>query len=58
MIEAVRSQESLARGNVPASPSGQRNLFAVMGLASLASLIAFVQLYPSQQALVAVGPIS
>jgi peptidoglycan/LPS O-acetylase OafA/YrhL len=29
-----------------------------MGLASLASLIAFVQLYPSQQALVAVGPIS
>jgi hypothetical protein len=38
--------------------SGQRNLFAVMGVASLASLIAFVQLYPSQQALVAVGPIS
>jgi hypothetical protein len=44
VIEAVRSQESLARGNAPASPNGQRNLFAVMGVASLASLIAFVQL--------------
>jgi peptidoglycan/LPS O-acetylase OafA/YrhL len=31
-------------------PGGQRNLFIVMGVASLASLIAFVQLYPSQQA--------
>ncbi|MCP9932256.1 acyltransferase [Cyanobium sp. AMD-g] len=29
---------------------GQRNLFAVMSVASLASLIAFVQLYPTQQA--------
>ncbi len=29
---------------------GQRALFGVMGVASLASLIAFVQLYPTQQA--------